>query len=192
MILLLDNYDSFTYNLLDYLRQLDLEVEVVRNDKLDLKSLASYEAVVLSPGPGRPEGAGSCMEVIQNGIGKVPLLGICLGMQAIGQYLGGRVVHSKLPMHGKVSEIGVKTGHPMFAHISYPLQVCRYHSLVLQLPDDSPLQPVAWTDEEELMAVADEQNQVWGMQFHPEAILTTQGLQLLDNWARHFGLRKKE
>lgn len=181
-LLLVDNYDSFTYNLYDYLQQLGAACTVLRNDELSPQLLAtlSFDGIVLSPGPKRPEQAGQLMKLLEQAIDKCPILGICLGMQAIGIHFGALLVHAQEPVHGKTSLINhTKTG--LFEGLESPTQVMRYHSLLLKdLPSD--LKAVAWTKEEELMAVEHTELPVWGVQFHPESILTTFGLDILENW----------
>lgn len=183
-ILLLDNYDSFTYNLFDYLAQLDVVCTVIRNDKTTIAAIEAchFDGIVLSPGPQRPENAGILMEVVAHFGHKIPILGICLGMQAIGEYFGAKLVHALLPIHGKISWIA-HNKEGLFNNIDSPTKVMRYHSLVLKdLPNC--LIPTAWTDEKELMAIQHESLPVWGVQFHPESILTEEGLKILENWVR--------
>ena len=189
MVLLLDNYDSFTYNLQHYLAVAGVPCEVKRNDEVapsDLKS-DQYKALVLSPGPGIPTRAGQLMNMLDASVGK-PVLGICLGHQAIGMHFGAVLEKSVRPMHGKVSSI-TTSNHPMFYGIEQPsIEVVRYHSLVLRnLPDE--LQVIATSkDDFEVMAIAHQTLPVWGMQFHPEAALTRFGSRLVQNWANHFSL----
>lgn len=183
VLLLLDNYDSFTYNLYDYFLQCGAEVEVVRNDQLDLDSVAQkYSGIIISPGPGTPDNAGCTLAVIDKYYKQLPIFGVCLGMQALGQYFGATVNRALYPMHGKVSAITIDENHPLFEGIDAPLNVCRYHSLVLHNLEDTPLVSIARTDENEVMAIAHKSLPIWGVQFHPEAILTKQGLQLIKNW----------
>lgn len=182
-ILLLDNYDSFTYNLYDYLCQLGASCTVLRNDKFSaaaIPSFVKFNGIVLSPGPKRPADAGLLMALIDQLHTKVPLLGICLGMQAIGEYFGAKLVRANIPMHGKVSTINhLQCG--LFEQIEEPTTVMRYHSLVLeQLPPT--LEATAWTNQKEIMALQHKQYPLQGVQFHPESILTKAGLQMLKNW----------
>ncbi|AKQ46861.1 para-aminobenzoate synthase [Rufibacter radiotolerans] len=181
MLLLLDNFDSFTYNLFDYFRQLGVEVEVRRND-VSLQELQTLplEGIVLSPGPGTPERAGVMPEVISYYHDRLPMLGICLGHQALGQFFGARVVKGLLPMHGKVSKIHC-VPDPIFKDVPAVTEVVRYHSLVVQ---ESPadLLPLAQTAQGELMAFKHAHLPLYALQFHPEAALTPYGLQMLRNW----------
>jgi len=183
VVLLLDNFDSFTYNLVDYFGQLGIATHVLRNDvPLNEIKQKDYQAVVLSPGPETPATAGNLMEVIDCYLGKLPMLGICLGHQAIGQYLGASLEKAAYPMHGKISEIHTD-GEVLFQALPAQFDVVRYHSLVLNdLPDT--LKPTAFTKAGELMAFENQEQQVFGIQFHPEAALTQHGLQILNNWAR--------
>jgi len=181
-ILLLDNYDSFTYNLYDYLEQLGLVCTVIRNDQITIEEIENghFDGIVFSPGPQRPENAGQLMPILTYFYTKMPILGICLGMQAIGTFFGAELVHASVPVHGKTSMIE-HTGKQLFQGITLPTQVMRYHSLLLkELP--SCLQTIAWTDQKEVMAIVHESLPVWGVQFHPESILTLEGLAILDNW----------
>jgi anthranilate synthase/aminodeoxychorismate synthase-like glutamine amidotransferase len=184
MLLLLDNYDSFTYNLKDYLEQLGATCHVVRNDEVtvdDLKKL-SFSAIVISPGPQKPANAGILNQVIREFHTTHPILGICLGHQALGEFFGARLVKAQTPMHGKISEI-FHTAEGLFKGIPSPFAACRYHSLVLEKwNSDMPLVPVAHTQNGEVMALKHTGLPLWGVQFHPEAILTNYGLQLLKNW----------
>ena len=189
MLLLLDNYDSFTFNLCDYIEQCGVEVEVVRNDAIDVQAIGDrYSGIVFSPGPGTPDTAGKMMEVIAAYWHKLPMYGVCLGMQALAQHFGAQVVRANFPMHGKVSELDYQSNHPMFHYITSPFNVCRYHSLVVDNLQDTKLLVTATTAEGEVMGIAHESLPVWGVQFHPEAILTTQGLQLIKNWLTCFTL----
>jgi anthranilate synthase/aminodeoxychorismate synthase-like glutamine amidotransferase len=180
LILLIDNYDSFTYNLADYLAQLHLEVTVKRNMVSDVELFSEeYEAVVLSPGPGIPEHSGKLLRIIDYYAGKKPILGICLGHQAIAVHFQGMVEKSKKPMHGKASIVH-HHGDELFHDIPESFRVVRYHSLVCQqLPET--LEVIAKTDDE-IMAIRHKQLPVYGLQFHPEAYLTDFGLNILNNW----------
>jgi anthranilate synthase/aminodeoxychorismate synthase-like glutamine amidotransferase len=186
-ILLLDNFDSFTYNLLDYLQQAGVTVDVRRNNVL-IEELEKqhFDGIVLSPGPGAPSQAGCMMHVIAQYHQRVPMLGVCLGHQAIGQFFGASVVRAARPMHGKVSEIRCVVDDPLFTDLPRQLTVTRYHSLTL---NDLPpvLLPLAYTNDEhnELMALRHRTLPLYGVQFHPEALLTTEGLALLRNWVNY-------
>ncbi len=181
MILLLDNFDSFTFNLVDYFHQLEVECRVIRND-IDPVRIADLDvkALVISPGPETPERSGNLMQVLDHYHNKVPVLGICLGHQAIGQYFGGRIEKAQKPMHGKISNIRVEKD-ALFHGLPSRFKVVRYNSLIVELCD-GPIKPIARSDEGELMALRHVRLPVWGVQFHPEAALTEYGLQLLKNW----------
>lgn len=182
MILLLDNFDSFTYNLVDYFNQLGISVKVFRNsDSLEEIVSYTYAGVVLSPGPERPSAAGNLMDIIAHYDGKLPVLGICLGHQAIGLHLGANLEKAAYPMHGKLSAVKTSTGI-LFKGIPEEIEVVRYHSLVLKnLPEE--IKPVAFTHTHELMAFESKGGNLCGIQFHPEAVLTEYGLEMLKNWA---------
>lgn len=186
-LLLLDNFDSFTYNLLDYFRQLGCAVDVVRND-VPLRKVESreFDALVLSPGPGTPQAAGNLLEVLAAYHQRVPVLGVCLGHQALGEFFGATVARASRPMHGKVSDIEVALNEPLFRGLPPRMPVTRYHSLVVQqLPPE--LLPLAHTADaaREIMALRHTTLPLYGVQFHPEALLTTQGLAMLRNWVRY-------
>jgi anthranilate synthase/aminodeoxychorismate synthase-like glutamine amidotransferase len=184
MILLVDNYDSFVYNLKRYLIRLGQQVVVVRNDQLDLESdrLAKYEAIVISPGPQSPDQAGVCLDLIRRFHEHVPMLGVCLGHQAIWQALGGRIIRAKTPIHGRASAIDFERSS-MFAGIDPPFIAARYHSLVAD-PTTQPhgLRVTAWSEDHEIMAIEHKRFPLFGVQFHPESILTVAGYQLLRNF----------
>jgi anthranilate synthase component 2 len=189
MLLMIDNYDSFTYNVVQYLGELGADVHVVRNDQIAVEDIAALapEKIVLSPGPCTPNEAGISMAVIEEYAGKVPLLGICLGHQSIGQVFGGKVVRARKVMHGKTSAIHHR-GVGVFAGLSQPFEATRYHSLVVErdsLPDC--LEVTAWTQNEagevdEIMGLRHRKLAVEGVQFHPESILTAHGHDLLRNF----------
>jgi anthranilate synthase component 2 len=184
MLLMIDNYDSFTYNLVQYLGELGQEVKVVRNDELAVDEIAALhpERIVLSPGPCTPNEAGVSLEVIRRFAGKVPLLGVCLGHQAIGQAFGGRIVHAKTLMHGKVSPIH-HSGKGVFRGLPSPYNATRYHSLAIERASCPPeLEVTAWTEDGEIMGVRHRSAPVEGVQFHPESILTEHGHELLRNF----------
>ncbi len=189
MLLMIDNYDSFTYNLVQYFGELDQDVRVYRNDQITLKEIHSLapERIVVSPGPCTPNEAGISVEVIHEFAGKLPILGVCLGHQSIGQALGGRIVHADHVMHGKTSDIHHNSSD-VFAGLQSPFVATRYHSLVIEresLPDC--LEITAWTrsdagEMDEIMGVRHKEHPVFGVQFHPESILTTCGHDLLKNF----------
>lgn len=190
MILVLDNFDSFVHNLARYLRRLGQETLVVRNDAIDVAGVRSLQpqAIVLSPGPCTPIEAGCSLEVVRSLAGELPMLGVCLGHQTMGQALGGRVVRAYQPMHGRTSEI-LHNGRGLFASLPSPLRVCRYHSLVVEessLPDT--LEVTAKTVDGVVMALAHRELPLWGVQFHPEAVLTQGGFTILANFLRLAGI----
>lgn len=191
-ILLLDNYDSFTYNLWDYLMRCapsGTEVEVLRNDACTVEDVARgrYAAIVLSPGPRRPEHAGILLELIAAFHERLPMLGVCLGHQALGEFFGARLVRAALPMHGKTDNIR-HDGTGIFADLPAEFSVMRYHSLLLQDLPPEHLQTQAWTERGECMALKHKRLPLWGLQFHPESILCEQGLRLISNWLAAAGL----
>ncbi len=181
---MIDNYDSFTYNLVQYLGELGEEVKVVRNDEMSVERIEALAPgrIVLSPGPCTPNEAGVSLEVIRRLAGRVPILGVCLGHQAIGQAFGGKVVHAKTLMHGKVSQIH-HLGTGVFRGLPTPYQATRYHSLAIER-DTCPadLEVTAWTEDGEIMGVRHRSLPVEGVQFHPESILTQHGHALLRNF----------
>ncbi len=186
MILLIDNYDSFTFNLVHFLGDLGAACEVVRNDRITAEAALARrpEAIVLSPGPCTPNEAGVCLDLIQAAAGRVPLLGVCLGHQAIGQAFGGRVVRAPAPMHGKVSRV-FHGGTDILDGLPSPFAATRYHSLIVDrtdLPDC--LAPTAWTEDGLLMALCHRSLPVFGVQFHPESIASERGHDLLANFLR--------
>ncbi len=184
MILLIDNYDSFTFNLVHCLGDLGAHCDVVRNDKLTVDEAMARrpEAIVLSPGPRTPTEAGICMALIEAATGRIPLLGVCLGHQAIGQVFGGQVMRGAVPMHGKVSPVR-HDGAGIFAGIPTPFQAARYHSLVVA-PETLPavLEPTAWTEDGTIMGMRHRTAPVFGVQFHPESIASEHGHRLLGNF----------
>jgi len=191
MLLMIDNYDSFTYNLVQYLGELGADVEVYRNDEITLDEIRAKqpEKLMISPGPCTPDEAGISMQAIKTFAGKIPILGVCLGHQSIGQVFGGKIIHAKEIMHGKTSRIYHKDSH-VFAGLSNPYTATRYHSLVIEkesLPDC--LEVTAWTETEngemdEIMGVRHKTMNVEGVQFHPESILTEHGHDLLNNFLK--------
>ncbi|MDX1675059.1 MAG: aminodeoxychorismate/anthranilate synthase component II [Longimicrobiales bacterium] len=188
MILVIDNYDSFTFNLVQLLGGIGADVDVRRNDEIDLDGVAAMapDRIVVSPGPCTPAEAGISVDVIRRFGERTPILGVCLGHQAIGQAYGGRVVRARRLMHGKVSPVAHRGGD-LFQGVPTPVRMTRYHSLVLEpetLPDE--LEVVAWTDEEgwedEIQAVRHREHPVWGVQFHPESVASDHGERLLRNF----------
>jgi anthranilate synthase/aminodeoxychorismate synthase-like glutamine amidotransferase len=185
-ILLLDNYDSFTYNLFDYLQQTGHACWVVRNDAISIDELenADFQAIVLSPGPKRPEEAGIMPALIAHFYRSKPMLGVCLGMQALGMFFGAKLVKAHVPMHGKTSLI-THTLHPIFEDIPPQFEVMRYHSLVLESLEGTDLQAIASTEAGELMALQHSSLPLVGVQFHPESILTQYGMNMIQNWVSY-------
>ena len=186
MLLMIDNYDSFTYNLVQYLGELGEEIRVFRNDAITLQEIQGLdpERIVISPGPCTPNEAGISVEVIRRFAGKIPLLGVCLGHQSIGAAFGGEIIRAPRLMHGKTSTIH-HDGRTIFEGLSNPFEATRYHSLLIRretLPQC--LEITAWTDRDEIMGVRHREFIVEGVQFHPESILTTEGKALLGNFLK--------
>ena len=184
MILMIDNYDSFTYNLVQYLGELGADLVVHRNDKITLDQIEALapEKIVISPGPCTPREAGISCDLIRQFAGRVPLLGVCLGHQCIGDVFGGDVVRAGRLMHGKTSMIH-HNGEQIFDDLENPFEATRYHSLIVKketLPDCFEL--TAWTDQDEIMGLRHKDYPIWGVQFHPESILTVEGKKLLKNF----------
>jgi len=184
MLVVIDNYDSFTYNLVQYFGELGVEMEVFRNDAGTIDEIRSLkpERICISPGPCTPKEAGISCEVIDAFKGEVPIFGVCLGHQSIGQVFGGEVVRAQQLMHGKVSMI-FHEGRSVFKGLSNPFEATRYHSLVVRresLPDC--LEVTAWTEDEVIMGLRHKDYEIHGVQFHPESILTTSGKQILQNF----------
>lgn len=189
MLLMIDNYDSFTYNLVQYFGELNEEVLVFRNDKVTIKEIENLapDKIVISPGPCTPNEAGISLHLVQHFAGKLPILGVCLGHQVIGQALGGKVIRARIVMHGKVSDI-YHRGTGLFKGLPSPVEATRYHSLIIEketLPDN--LEITAWTQTEsgmidEIMGVEHKEFKLAGIQFHPESILTQFGHKMLDNF----------
>lgn len=185
-ILVIDNYDSFTYNLVQYLGELKQDIIVYRNDEITLNGIKNLNPshIVISPGPGRPKDGGISMDVIREFAGKIPILGVCLGHQCIGEVYGGKIIHAPELMHGKTSEI-YHEGNSIFNDIENPFTATRYHSLIVELDSlkNSPLNITAKTKEGLIMALQHkEYKNLIGVQFHPESILTKTGHQLLSNF----------
>ncbi|WP_073954367.1 aminodeoxychorismate/anthranilate synthase component II [Thalassospira sp. TSL5-1] len=196
MILLIDNYDSFVFNLARYVRELGREVMVVRNDAIDpviLRRMAPA-AVILSPGPCAPDQAGQCLNIVRENGAEFPILGVCLGHQVIAQAFGGAIVRAKRPLHGKTTPI-THQARGLFKALPNPLTVTRYHSLIAELPyNHCPLEITAQSAEGEIMALAHKSLPLYGVQFHPEAVLTAHGHDLLQNFltiADRFNASKK-
>lgn len=184
MILMIDNYDSFTYNLVQYFGELGAEIEVYRNDEISVRKIAKLKParIVISPGPCSPKEAGISNDVIREFSGKVPLLGVCLGHQCLGYVFGGKIIVAKRIMHGKTSQI-YHDRKTLFRNLSNPFVATRYHSLLVEkksLP--GVLQVTAWTREGEIMGLRHRRHPTWGVQFHPESILTLEGKKLLKNF----------
>lgn len=184
MIFLLDNYDSFTYNLVHYLLELGAQVEVQRNDVLSAKQVMAMkpQGIVISPGPGTPDESGICLDLIREAAGKIPVLGVCLGHQAIGQVFGGKVVRAPKPMHGKTSAV-THAGTDVFSTLPSPFEATRYHSLVVEresLP--SELVVTAETSDGLIMGLAHKKHPIFGVQFHPESIASEHGHTILKNF----------
>jgi anthranilate synthase component II len=186
MILMIDNYDSFTYNLVQYLGELGAEVNVYRNDAITLDQIAAWqpEKIVISPGPCTPTEAGISVPLIQRFAGEIPILGVCLGHQAIGQAFGGKIVRAQRVMHGKLSEVKHDAAG-VFAGLDNPLTATRYHSLVIERASmPACLDITAESEDGDIMGVRHRELALEGVQFHPEAILTAQGHQLLANFLK--------
>ena len=188
MILMVDNYDSFTYNLVQYLGQLGEELIVKRNDEITIKEIEELnpDFLMISPGPCSPNEAGISMEAIEYFAGKIPIFGVCLGHQSIAQVFGGNVVRAERLMHGKTSEI-FHDGKTIFANLPNPFTATRYHSLIVKketLPDCFEIS--AWTAAEEIMAIRHKTLPIEGVQFHPESIMTKHGLDLLQNFINQY------
>lgn len=185
-VLVIDNYDSFTYNLVQYLGELGAAVKVFRNDAIDVSGMTRLrpKGIVLSPGPCTPSEAGVSVDAVRHFSGKIPVLGVCLGHQAIGQAFGGRIVRNHRVVHGKATSVRHR-GQGVFSRLPSPLEAGRYHSLVIEratLPKE--LLITAWTDENEIMGVRHRHLEVEGVQFHPESVLTPKGMDLLSNWLK--------
>ena len=191
MILMIDNYDSFTYNLVQYLGELGEELVVKRNDEITLQEIEdmSPDFLMISPGPCSPDEAGISLEAIRHFAGKIPIFGVCLGHQSIAQVFGGDVVRAERLMHGKTSEI-LHDGLTVFKDLEHPLTATRYHSLIVK-PDTLPdcFETSAWTEEGEIMAIRHKELPVEGVQFHPESIMTAYGKEMLKNFIETY--RKK-
>ncbi len=184
MILVIDNYDSFTYNLVQYLGELGAELSVFRNDKITIEEIKKIapEKIIISPGPGEPKNAGISENVIREFGKNIPILGVCLGHQAIGEVFGGKIVRSKYLMHGKTSSI-FHNGKSIFKGLLNPFEATRYHSLIVERSSfPEGLEITAETEDKNIMALAHKQYPIYGVQFHPESILTAEGMKLLKNF----------
>ena len=185
MILLIDNYDSFVYNLYQYIGSINPDIIVKRNDEITLKEIEKLnpEKIILSPGPGKPSDAGICIDLIKYFAGKIPIFGVCLGHQAICEAFGAKISYAKELMHGKQSEINIDTDCPVFKGLDKKIVVGRYHSLAA-LKDTIPsqLKVVATSDDNEVMAVYNKEQNIFGVQFHPESVLTPNGYQIIKNF----------
>ena len=184
MVLMIDNYDSFTYNLVQYFGELGADLAIYRNDKISINQVNKLdpEKIIISPGPCTPNEAGISCQLIRDYAGRVPILGVCLGHQCIGQVFGGNIVRANRLMHGKTSPIYHKN-REIFQGLPSPFDATRYHSLIIQhesLPDC--LELTAWTDQEEIMGIQHKEMSIYGVQFHPESILTIEGKKLLSNF----------
>ena len=187
MILLIDNYDSFSYNLYQMVGSIEPDIKVIRNDEMTVEEIEALNPsrIILSPGPGRPENAGVVPEVIEKLKGKFPILGVCLGHQAISMVFGATVTYAPRLMHGKQSEVKIDTNDKIFKGLPERIKVARYHSLIAD-PDTIPeeLKVTAVTDEGEVMAVSHKDYPIYGLQFHPESILTPEGKTILNNFIK--------
>lgn len=184
MLLVIDNYDSFTYNLVQYFGELGAETEVYRNDELTIDEIERKqpEKIVISPGPCTPNEAGISLGVIERFQSRIPILGVCLGHQSIGQALGGKVIRAPKPMHGKVSKVQ-HCGEGIFEQVENPFDATRYHSLIVEretLPEN--LRITAWTDDGIIMGLECKEKKLYGVQFHPESIMTAEGKKILKNF----------
>lgn len=185
MILILDNYDSFTYNLYQYVGTINSNIKVIRNDKITVREIEKLHPshIIISPGPGFPSDAGICIEVIQKLAGKIPMLGVCLGHQAIGEAFGGDIVHAPTLMHGKADIVKINTDCRIFNGLDKEAEVGRYHSLVVSretLP--SALEITALSRDGLIMGLKHKEYEVYGIQFHPESVLTPSGFKIIENF----------
>ena len=183
MLLIIDNYDSFTYNLVQYLGELGAEIEVFRNDQITVEEITTRcpDQIVISPGPGDPNDAGISKEVIRQMGPRIPTLGVCLGHQCMGEVFGGKVVRAPRLMHGKTSPV-YHYGGELFTGVPSPFEATRYHSLIVEEPLPDSLEIIAFTKEGEMMGLRHKEYPIYGIQFHPESILTAPGKQILKNF----------
>ena len=185
-IVIIDNYDSFTYNLSHLVKELGAEVTVYRNDKFELSSLQQFDKIILSPGPGIPSEAGLLLDVIREYAGKKPILGVCLGHQAIGESFGGRLTNLSDVFHGVATPCNIVTDDYIFEGMTSPIEVGRYHSWVVDAESiPSCLEATSLSDEAYIMSLRHRDYDIRGIQFHPESVLTPQGRQILSNWINH-------
>ncbi len=187
MIILIDNYDSFSYNLYQLVGKINPDIKVIRNDEYTCEEIEAMKPdhIIISPGPGRPENAGICEEAVKYFAGKVPILGVCLGHQAICEAFGAKITYAKKLMHGKMSVANIDTDCKIFKGLQSRIEVARYHSLAAS--DEgfpSPLSVIAKTDDGEIMAVKHKDYEIYGVQFHPESILTPKGTIILSNFLK--------
>ena len=186
MVLVIDNYDSFVYNLVQYIGELGENVKVFRNDKISLSRVDALKPtkIVISPGPGRPENAGICNEIIKKFMDKIPILGVCLGHQCIGLSFGAKIVSAERLMHGKISLI-YHNGKGIYQGLKNPFEATRYHSLIIKKENfPNSLKVTAWTKKGEIMGIEHRDFPLFGVQFHPESILTKEGKELLKNFLK--------
>ncbi len=183
MILIIDNYDSFVYNLARYVEKLGFEYVLKRNDKITIEEISELnpEAIILSPGPGKPKNAGICIEIIQKFGDIVPILGVCLGHQAIGEAYGSKTILAQKPIHGK-SRLIEHDRNELFKGLESPITAGRYHSLVTDITQPNDLEIIARSKSGEIMAIKHKHHPVYGVQFHPESVLTPQGIQIINNF----------
>ncbi|MDR0800258.1 MAG: aminodeoxychorismate/anthranilate synthase component II [Endomicrobium sp.] len=185
MILIIDNYDSFSYNLYQYVGTINKNVKVIKNDEMTVEEIEKLNLshLIISPGPGRPDDAGVCEEAIKYFKGKIPILGVCLGHQAICEVFGAKITYAKTLMHGKTSDIHIANGSPVFKRLSPVLKAARYHSLIADrstLPDE--LLVIAEDEESQVMGVKHQDCSLYGLQFHPESVLTKNGITIIENF----------
>lgn len=190
-LLLLDNYDSFTYNLYDYWLRLGVSCRVIRNDELRLEEFKklNFKGLVLSPGPQKPQNAGLLMPIIEHFHDKKPIFGICLGHQGLGEFFGARLIKSKIPVHGKTAKLQHQNTS-IFQNLPPNFNVMRYHSLILESLNNTDLRVTATTFQNEIMAFEHQNLPIHGVQFHPESILTEFGLEMMANWLKIVGIEK--
>lgn len=185
MIVLIDNYDSFTYNLYQYIGQFDTNIKVYRNDEITSNEILNLkpDRIVISPGPKTPSEAGNCINIIENLSGQIPILGVCLGHQSIAQAFGGKVINALKLCHGKYSMME-HNGKGLFKNLPNPMKVARYHSLSVDIDTFPNCLEITATAENEIMAISHKQYDVFGLQFHPESIYTPEGINIIENFIR--------